>query len=264
MDTRPGTRVRSTSLGRIGKADERGLAAGHGPAWSWSERLQTPAPLQAETADFITPSVERGRGSKVRCLTHAREELLQSCIREFYLKPERPSVAALAQKVKRRFSEQGFPSPHYRTIGRRIEALDLRFVMRKREGAKRAREKFGPVGVSTLGADSPMDVLQIDHTLEDVIVVDREQRLPIGRPWLTLAIDIATRAVIGFNVSLETPSALSISLVLSHAVMPKAAWLADRELHNLDWPMAGLPRLVHVDNAKEFHSEALLRGCQEY
>jgi putative transposase len=207
---------------------------------------------------------KRGRGSEVRCLTHEREELLQSCIREFYLNPERPSVAALAQEVKRRFSEQGFPSPHYRTIGRRIEALDLRFVMRKREGAKRAREKFGPVGVSTLGADSPMDVLQIDHTLVDVIVVDREQRLPIGRPWLTLAIDIATRAVIGFNVSLEAPSALSISLVLSHAVMPKAAWLADRELHNLDWPMAGLPRLVHVDNAKEFHSEALLRGCQEY
>jgi len=59
--------------------------------------------------------------------------------------------------------------------------------------------------------------------LVDVIVVDREQRLPIGRPWLTLAIDIATRAVIGFNVSLEAPSALSISLVLSHAVMPKAA-----------------------------------------
>jgi hypothetical protein len=26
-----------------------------------------------------------------------------------------------------------------------------------------------------------MDVLQIDHTLVDVIVVDREQRLPIGR-----------------------------------------------------------------------------------
>ena len=54
---------------------------------------------------------KRGRGSEVRCLTHAREALLQSCIREFYLKPERPSVAALAQEVKRRFSEQEFPPP---------------------------------------------------------------------------------------------------------------------------------------------------------
>jgi serine/threonine-protein kinase len=30
-----------------------------------------------------------------------------------------------------------------------------------------------------------MDLVQIDHTLMDVVVVDREWRLPIGRPWLT-------------------------------------------------------------------------------
>ena len=28
--------------------------------------------------------------------------------------------------------------------------------------------------------------------------------------------------------------------------------------------MAGLPRIIHLDNAKEFHSEAIVRGCQEY
>lgn len=98
----------------------------------------------------------------------------------------------------------------------------------------------------------------------DAIVVDREQRRPIGRPWLTLAVDIASRAVVGFSASLEFPSALSVSLVLSHAVLQKTNWLADRELQGLDWPMGGLPRLIHVDNAKEFHSQALLRGCQEY
>jgi putative transposase len=108
-----------------------------------------------------------------------------------------------------------------------------------------------------------MDFLQIDHTLADVMVVDREHRQSIGRPWLTLAVDVASRAVVGFGVSLENPSALSVSLVFSHAVLPKASWFADRELQNLDWPMAGLPRLIHVDNGKEFHSEALLRGCQE-
>ena len=136
--------------------------------------------------------------------------------------------------------------------------------MAKRKGSKAARDKFGPVGVSTLRPDFPMDIVQIDHTLVDVMVVDREHRLPIGRPSLTLAVDIASRAVLGFNVSLEAPSALSVSLVLSHAVLPKTSWLADRELQNLDWPMAGLPRMIHVDNVKEFHSEALLRGCQEY
>jgi hypothetical protein len=57
---------------------------------------------------------------------------------------------------------------------------------------------------------------------------------------------------------------LSVSLTLSHAVLSKTDWLADRELQNLDWPVAGLPRTIHVDNAKEFHSEALVRGGQEY
>jgi putative transposase len=43
-----------------------------------------------------------------------------------------------------------------------------------------------------------------------------------------------------------------------------AEGLADRELQTLDWPMGGLPRIIHVDNGKDFHSEALVRGCQEY
>ena len=177
---------------------------------------------------------------------------------------EQPPLAALFQEVRRRFAEHQLSAPNYRTVVRRVEGLDPRYVMAKRQGSKRAREKFGPVGVSTLRPDFPMDVVQIDHTLVDVMVVDREHRESIGRPWLTLAIDVASRAIVGFSVSLENPSALSVSLVLSHAVLPKTSWLADRELQTLDWPMAGLPRLIHVDNAKEFHSQALLRGCQEY
>jgi putative transposase len=207
---------------------------------------------------------KRGRAPRTRAINKEREDLIAACIREFYLMPERPPLAALFREAKRRFAEQGLLAPNYRTLVRRVEAVDPRYVMTKRHGSKAAREKFGPVGISTLCADLPMDLLQIDHTLADVVVVDREHRLPIGRPWLTLAVDVASRAVAGFSISLENPSALAISLALSHAVLPKASWLADRELQNLDWPMGGLPRLIHVDNAKEFHSEALLRGCQEY
>lgn len=207
---------------------------------------------------------KRGPARNTRCLDLSREDLLTACIKEFYLVPEQPSLAALFQEVRRRFADRQLPAPNYRTVVRRVEGLDSRYVMAKRQGSKRARDKFGPVGVSTLHPDFPLDVVQIDHTLVDVMVVDREYRRSIGRPWLTLAVDVATRAVVGFSVSLEAPSALSVSLVLSHAVLPKTPWLADRELQNLDWPMGGLPRLIHVDNAKEFHSQALLRGCQEY
>jgi putative transposase len=180
---------------------------------------------------------KRGRDLSVHVLDPKQEELLQTCIHEFYLTRERPSIAALMREVKRRFSEQQLPTPTYLTVYRRVEAIDLRLVIRKREGAKRARDKLGPVLTSTLRADLPLDVAQIDHTLVDVIIVDREQRKPIGRPWLTLAVDVASRAVVGFSASLEFPSALSVSLVLSHAVLQKITWLADRELQSLDWPM---------------------------
>ena len=81
-------------------------------------------------------------------------------------------MAVLAQEVRRRFFERQLPPPNYRTVERRVEALDARFALGKREGSKRAREKYGPVGVSTLQPDLPLDLVQIDHTLMDVVVVD--------------------------------------------------------------------------------------------
>jgi putative transposase len=207
---------------------------------------------------------KRGLKAKTSLLDDEREQLLSTCIRDFYLRPERPSLAALQLEVRRRFAEQRLPAPNYRTMRTRVDALDTRLATKRRHGSKQARDKLGPVAFSSLQPDRPLELLQIDHTLVDVIVVDQQRRLPIGRPWLTLAIDVSTRMIAGFHVSLWPPSTLSISITLTHAVLPKSSWLADRELQTLDWPISGLPRTIHVDNAQEFHSEALLRGCQEY
>src|SRR5262249_36672907 len=53
----------------------------------------------------------------------------------------------------------------------------------------------------------PLEVVQIDHTEIDIIVVDELTRTPLpGRPWLTLAIDVFSRVVTGFHVSMSAPS----------------------------------------------------------
>jgi putative transposase len=118
----------------------------------------------------------------------------------------------------------------------------------------------------------------------DVTVVDERERLPIGRPWLSLAIDVASRAVTGFYVALDAPSVVSVAMVLTRyrgdpapfvafrslssvplvqAVLPKETWLADRNI-DIVWPVAGIPDLLHVDNGPDFDSDALARGCEEY
>ena len=88
-------------------------------------------------------------------------------------------------------------------------------------------------------------------------------RRPIQRPWLTLAIHVASRRVAGFYLSLEAPSAASVALAIHQAVTRKSAWLAARGVEG-DWPVSGLPDLIHLDNAKEFRGRALKRGAAEY
>jgi putative transposase len=69
--------------------------------------------------------------------------------------------------------------------------------------------------------------------------------------------------VAGFHLSFDDPSALAVALVLTHAVLPKEAWLAEREI-SLPWPVSGLPDWIETDNGEEFHSKALERGAAEY
>ena len=117
--------------------------------------------------------------------------------------------------------------------------MDEREIMKAREGAKAARQRFGAVPGRNQ-ADLPLDVVQIDHTRADIILVDRFERKPIGRPWVTLAIDIATRMVTGYYVSFEAPSRLSVALCLTRAVAPKAELLAQLD-SNVPWPAHQLP-----------------------
>jgi putative transposase len=118
-----------------------------------------------------------------------------------------------------------------------------------------------PAAGSTPEARAPLDVVQMDHTTIDAIVVDPVSRLPIGRPFLTIAIDEFSRCIVGLCVTLEAPSATSVGLCLTHVAMEKAPWL-ERIGANCAWPMCGKPKRLFVDNGADFHSEALHRGCE--
>jgi putative transposase len=111
-------------------------------------------------------------------------------------------------------------------------------------------------------ASRPLEIVQVDHTKADIFVVDEETRAPIGRPWLTLAMDVYSRMVTGFHLTMEAPSRLSTSLCLLHAIFDKSAWLREREIKD-PWPVAGLAEALHVDNGADFRSRAFQRGCQD-
>ncbi|MBF3173705.1 DDE-type integrase/transposase/recombinase, partial [Pseudomonas aeruginosa] len=102
-----------------------------------------------------------------------------------------------------------------------------------------ARDLQG-VGGEPPAVTAPLEQVQIDHTVIDLIVVDDRDRQPIGRPYLTLAIDVFTRCVLGMVVTLEAPSAVSVGLCLVHVACDKRPWLEGLNVE-MDWQMSGKP-----------------------
>lgn len=107
-------------------------------------------------------------------------------------------------------------------------------------------------------------MVQVDHTELPIIIVDDEFRRPIGRPWVTFAIDVFSRVVPGMYLSLDHPSAMAAGMCLAHAILPKEKWLADRNIENVEWPCWGVMGSLHMDNAKEFRGRMLQAACQDY
>jgi len=203
-----------------------------------------------------------GRKLGSRVLSDEREEVIAREVDDFYLLPERPSMAALHRRIVQACRQSGIEPPSYRAVQARVESMDLAQRVARREGQKAADDKFRMVQAGPR-IEAPFDLVQIDHTPADIIIVDEVDRRPIGRPWLTLAIDVATRVVGGFCIALESPGSLSVALTVSHLCLPKTDFLRQRQI-DFEWPVHGLPRRIHLDNGKEFHGRALTRGCREY
>jgi putative transposase len=192
-----------------------------------------------------------GRPVGHRVLDEARNEIIRAEIKRFYLKKNRPSVSALVREVNASCRAAGLAPPHRRTIVARIEDVDL--AKRAKARGERKIEKSTIAVPGKFEVSRPLQVVQIDHTKADIFVVDEEDRRPLGRPWLTLAMDVCSRMVTGFYLTMAAPSRLSTSLCLLHSVFDKSAWLREREIAD-PWPVAGLPDRLHVDNGRDFRS----------
>jgi len=118
-------------------------------------------------------------------------------------------------------------------------------MYREEEAARRAQAPGAEIPPGHLVAADLLELVQIDHTQSDLVVVDERWRKPIGRPWITLAIDIASRCVVGVSIAMERPSAATVALLLTRVAMPKAPWLAHIGV-DTQWPMYGVPRALHL------------------
>ena len=204
----------------------------------------------------------RGPKPGMQPLDPAVEEIVSRHFKGFYATRRKPTRTRFWREVAADCRAQGLAPPSIRRLGRWLEGHDQARLMTRREGKGKA-ERCHLATPGSLTASRPLDIVQIDHTKADVTVVDPVTRRPLGRPTLTVAIDVNTRMVLGFHLSLEPPSLLSVALCLTHAVMDKSHWLTARGL-DTDWPGQGIPNAIYVDNGAEFHARAFERACAEH
>jgi len=191
------------------------------------------------------------------------EELIQAQIEKEYLRKERPSVLKLYRIIKAECIKADLPVPHKNTVYARVRKIDDKESVRRRISPKASKQQFQPITGRFPGGNYPNSVVQIDHTKVDLIIVDEAHRLPIGRPYLTIAIDVATKMISGFKITLDPPSASTVGLCVAHAIMSKDNWLAKRDI-DAEWPIYGKMEKIHVDNGKDFRSNMLKRACQQH
>ncbi|MGY3228941.1 putative transposase [Luteibacter sp. HA06] len=225
--------------------------------YRWIKKLKE----GGDIADLAPHKPSGGRGASR--LDPLADALIRENLEQRYLQPQRPLISQVMRDIELACRRAGIAAPHPNTVRRRVAELSEQLVTQRRLGRKAADDKFAARPGSFPGADYPGAYWQIDHTPLDVVIVDDVHRRHIGRPWLTVAIDVYSRCVAGFYLSLDPPSEVSVGMCLVHAILPKDSWLSVIGVETR-WPMWGTPAAVHADNGKEFHGSMITRAAQAY
>ena len=156
----------------------------------------------------------------------------------------RPAVTTIHRTVAAICTRQEWPTPSYAVVWSIVRGLDPGMLTLALEGPSSYRDKYELALRRT--ADRPNAMWQADHTQLDILILGTDAKAV--RPWLTVVMDDCSRAVCGYSVSLEAPSAMHTALVLRRAIWHKA---------DPAFPMCGIPDVLYVDHGSDFTSHHL-------
>jgi len=213
-----------------------------------------------QLTSLISFKIKGGKG-KSR-LTKEQDEIIDIVLKDYYLSQLKPTSVRAHELIAIKCRHAKIEIPSLSSIRRRINDLSEKLILKKREG-KKSIEKFEMnIGKYPDGL-YPLHTIQIDHTKADVILVDDEYRQELGRPWITMAIDIYSRIITGFYISFESPGFFATGQTLYNSIIPKDKIKEQYKIKS-EWNVWGIPNTIHADNAKEFRGVDLQNVCKEY
>ena len=226
---------------------------------SWWKRYRITKSINA-----LLPHAHSGYSRK----EDPRYSIFEEIIKTVYLNAQKMAVLEIFHKVKQRIvllnmhREEKIKPVGKSTIYRWVTNLRSDISDSSRLGADVARNKYRMV-VGGLKVSQVLECVEIDHTPLDLIVIDSTTMLPLGRAWLTLALDKHSRIVMGFYISFNPPSSYAVLQCVKQMILPKDDLLKRFPDIKNDWPVFGIPELLALDNGMDLHSDALKKACLE-
>lgn len=166
------------------------------------------------------------------------QETQRDCFDRFLVQSERDGLKKLSLSSFRRILKSEFSA---------FEIVSKRFS--ECEAKKRFRTPFKdrhPV--------RPYQVLEVDHTILDWVVVSDDREIVIGRPTMACVVDVSTKYIVAAYLSFLAPSTATVMSVLKMAFFPKDMDAPEFGGLTRVWHGGGLPETLIMDNGVENHS----------
>ncbi len=203
---------------------------------------------------------------KILKFNQASEDFIQAQIDQCYATRTRPGMASAyrgyLQALKSenvRLQKSGallLEKASERTFRLRIQKRTQFELMVDRYGRAHAEAHFRMVQ-GHLPAQYPLDVVEVDHSPLDLYVLDDENFLPLGRPWITVMKDRYSGVILGFSFSFRKTGIESIFACLKHSITPHDD-IHERwpDIQN-PWPAFGVGHYYVFDRGTDFTSPEL-------
>ena len=153
--------------------------------------------------------------------------------------------------------DKAYKSPSKSTMWRLCKSLRSAAATTIRDGRHYMNAVWRGAGEG-LRATRALELGIIDHSpVPLIVVVDQDLGICLGRPWLTILLDVATDCIVGWVLSFNDPSEWSVAEVLRRANRLK------RPPSEMAAKYPGLAQIhgkhgeILVDNAKEFRGHTL-------
>lgn len=224
---------------------------------------------QAANGDYrVLVNNVKGKGNRTARYPSEVLDFCNQAIETRFLRRERNTIQKTLEDAQRRVKDanrlllpsMALPLPTRRFLQRVVDKIPEFDKRAARYGREAARKDFRSVKGHVI-TEKPLERAEIDHTQLDIVVVDGETSMPIGRPYVTACIDDYSRCILGIYVGFIPPSYQTVQYCLNDCLLPKIRLRSDYPEIRSEWAAHGKMRDLVVDGGLEFTGTSLEATC---